>query len=73
MRSVDGQLDSPTADFTLHSTQLHAQYVEQFESQSSGLSPPHPLIAIVPTMPDSSRPIVCVPGMVSVPRSLLVQ
>ena len=34
MRSASGQLDSPSADFTLQATQLHAQCVEQFEGQS---------------------------------------
>ena len=31
MSGASSELDSPTADFTLHSTQLHAQFVQQFE------------------------------------------
>ena len=39
MRSVAGQLDSPSADFTLQSTQVHAQCVKQFEGHSAILPP----------------------------------
>ena len=35
MRQVEAQLGSPSADFALHSTQLHAQYVQQFEGPLS--------------------------------------
>ena len=37
MRSAEGQLDSPSADFALQSTQLHAQSVQHFEGQSNAL------------------------------------
>lgn len=38
------QLHSPTAQFTLQATQLHSQYVQQFESQpASAQQLHHPL------------------------------